>query len=158
MSAVATIVERSSRFVLLVGLPNGHTSDVAAALAEKIDRAAGRPSPIAHLGPRLGDGQHAASRVASGMPVYFCDPRNPWQRGTNENTNGLLRRYFPKRGFDLRTLTQTQLDDVADELNGRPRQPSAGDHHHKYSITRFDDPLRPQAEWGIHRCLWPRSR
>jgi IS30 family transposase len=66
--------------------------------------------------------QHADFTLASGMPVYFCDPRSPWQRGTNENTSGLLRQYFPKRGFNLRTLTQSQLDDVADELNGRPRQ------------------------------------
>ena len=55
------------------------------------------------------------------MPVYFCDPRSPWQRGSNENTNGLLRQYFPKRA-DLRQLNQADLDAVAAELNGRPRQ------------------------------------
>ena len=123
MSAVATLVERSSRFVLLVGLPNGHTADVvAAALADKMTALPVdlRRSLTWDHGSEMA--RHADFTVASGMPVYFCDPRSPWQRGTNENTNGLLRQYFPKRGFDLRTLTQTELDDVADELNGRPRQ------------------------------------
>ena len=64
--------------------------------------------------------QHSRFSVATGVPVYFCDPRSPWQRGTNKNTNGLLRQYFPKR----KTLrpSQTELDVVAAELNGRPRQ------------------------------------
>jgi IS30 family transposase len=123
MSAVATLVERSSRFVLLVGLPNGHTAEVVAdALAEKMTElpVALRRSLTWDHGKEMA--QHADFSVASGIPVYFCDPKSPWQRGTNENTNGLLRQYFPKRGADLRQVTQAQLDDVADELNGRPRQ------------------------------------
>ena len=65
--------------------------------------------------------QHAVFTIASGAPVYFCDPRSPWQRGSNENTNGLLRQYLP-RNSRLRDPTQIELDAIANELNGRPRQ------------------------------------
>ena len=65
--------------------------------------------------------QYARFTVANGVPVYFCDPRSPWQQGTNENTNGLLRQYFPKHS-DLKPLSQVDLDAVAAELNDRPRQ------------------------------------
>jgi transposase, IS30 family len=66
--------------------------------------------------------EHTQFTIDSGVQVFFCDPRSPWQRGTNENTNGLLRQYLP-RGADLRQLDQTGLDAIAAELNGRPRQP-----------------------------------
>jgi IS30 family transposase len=122
MTAIATLVERHSRFVMLVALPNGHNADVVAdalashvtALPEQLRR-----SLTWDQGKEMA--AHARFSIATGVPVYFCDPRSPWQRGSNENTNGLLRQYFPKRS-DLAPFSQTDLDDVAAELNGRPRQ------------------------------------
>ena len=121
-STVATLVERTSRFVMLVGLPGGHTAGVVAdALAAAITSlpAQLRRSITWDQGKEMAG--HARFSVAAGVPVYFCDPRSPWQRGSNENTNGLLRQYFP-RSTDFRALTQSDLDAVAAELNDRPRQ------------------------------------
>ncbi|MFC8501795.1 IS30 family transposase [Pedococcus sp. NPDC057267] len=123
MSPVATLVERSTRYLLLVSLPAGnHKADaVADALA----------AAVAHLPAQLAKSltwdqghemaAHARFTTATGIQVYFCDPKSPWQRGSNENTNGLLRQYLPRR-IDFRTLTQQDLDAIAVELNDRPRQ------------------------------------
>jgi IS30 family transposase len=121
-STVATLVERKSRFVMLVGLPGGHTADVVAdALADAITSLPSqlRRSITWDQGKEMAG--HARFSVATGVPVYFCDPHSPWQRGSNENTNGLLRQYFP-RSTDFRALTQRDLDAVAAELNDCPRQ------------------------------------
>jgi len=121
-STVATLVERKSRFVLLVGLPGSHTADVVAdALAKAIATLPEqlRRSLTWDQGKEMAG--HARFSVATGVPVYFCDPHSPWQRGSNENTNGLLRQYFP-RSTDFRAVTQSDLDAVAAELNDRPRQ------------------------------------
>jgi IS30 family transposase len=122
MTAVATLVERHSRFVMLVALPHGHSAHVVAdALASRIRTLPDqlRRSLTWDQGKEMA--AHARFTVETDVAVYFCDPRSPWQRGSNENTNGLLRQYFPKRS-DLAPFSQDDLDDVAAELNGRPRQ------------------------------------
>jgi IS30 family transposase len=121
-SAVGTLVERSTRFVLLLHLPGGHGADqVAEAMSREM---AGLPGALRRSlawdqGKEMAG--HARITVATGMPVYFCDPHSPWQRGSNENTNGLLRQYFPK-GTDLSVHSREHLQAVAGELNGRPRK------------------------------------
>jgi IS30 family transposase len=107
---------------LLVALPDGHSADlVADALATKITELPEqlRRSLTWDQGKEMA--AHARFTIATDVPVYFCDPRSPWQRGSNENTNGLLRQYFPKRS-EIAHYTQADLDAVAAELNDRPRQ------------------------------------
>lgn len=118
---IVTLVERRSRFVLLVRVPAADSATVVTALARRITRlpAVLRQSLTWDRGAEMA--QHHRFTVATGVQVYFCDPQSPWQRGSNENTNGLLRQYYPK-GADLSTVTQRQLDVVAEKLNTRPRQ------------------------------------
>jgi IS30 family transposase len=122
MSPVATLVERSTRFVMLVALPNGHKAElVADALAAKITTLPAALTRTLTWDQGHEMAQHVRFTQATGVEVYFCDPKSPWQRGSNENTNGLLRQYLP-RTLDFRTLTQADFDAIADQLNGRPRQ------------------------------------
>jgi IS30 family transposase len=121
-SAIGTLVERSTRFVLLLHLPGGHGADqVAAAMTAAMGTlpAQLRRSLTWDQGPEMAG--HARIAVATGLEIYFCDPHSPWQRGSNENTNGLLRQYFPK-GTDLAVHGKEHLEAVAAELNGRPRK------------------------------------
>jgi IS30 family transposase len=121
-SAVGTLVERSTRFVMLVHLPGGHAAEqVAAAMT---GTAGGLPEAIRRSltwdqGNEMA--MHAQIAVATGLDIYFCDPHSPWQRGSNENTNGLLRQYLPK-GTDLPVHSREDLAAVAAELNSRPRK------------------------------------
>ena len=121
-SQISTLVERTSRYVMLVRIPYDRTAErVAALLARKMEALPDflRNSVTWDQGKEMAE--HANFTVKTGIDVYFCDPHSPWQRGSNENTNGLLRQYFPK-GTDLSAYTQAELDAVADELNNRPRQ------------------------------------
>ena len=121
-SAIATLVERHTRFVILVALPGGKLSEhVTAQLTTAMSRLPARLRASLTWDQGSEMARHTSFSLATGCPVYFCDPRSPWQRGSNENTNGLLRQYFPK-GTDFRTLSQAELDTVADELNSRPRK------------------------------------
>jgi IS30 family transposase len=120
-SHIATLVERHSRYVMLVRVPGKDTVSVVNALTEHV-----RALPDEMMKSLTWDrgtelAEHQRFTVATDVKVYFCDPRSPWQRGSNENTNGLLRQYFPK-GTDLSGYTQQDLDVVAFRLNTRPRK------------------------------------
>ena len=120
-SYIATLVERHSRYVLLAKVPNKDTASVVAALVGQVQHLPRelRRSLTWDRGKELAD--HKRLTLATDLDVYFCDPHSPWQRGSNENTNRLLRQYFPK-GTDLAVHSQAKLNTVARELNERPRK------------------------------------
>ena len=120
-TCIGTLVERSTRYVLLLRLPDGTAESVRKAMTRSIRTLPTelRRSVTWDQGNEMA--HHERFSVDTGVQVYFCDPSSPWQRGSNENTNGLLRQYFPK-GTDLSVYTQRELNAVARELNDRPRE------------------------------------
>jgi IS30 family transposase len=122
MTSIGTLVERHSRYVILLKLPNGHSAPaVRQAMTKRILTlpAQLRRSITWDQGKEMAE--HVQFTIDTGVRVYFCDPKSPWQRGSNENTNGLLRQYLP-RSTDLSQCTQRELDAIARSLNTRPRQ------------------------------------
>jgi IS30 family transposase len=120
-SHIATLVERHSRFTALVKVRSKDTTAVVAALSRQIRRLPTSLRRSLTWDRGLEMAKHKTFTVATNVKVYFCDPQSPWQRGTNENTNRLLRQYLPKR-TDLSGYTQSQLDKIALRLNQRPRK------------------------------------
>jgi IS30 family transposase len=121
-SAIITLVERMTRYVMLGALPHSRISDdVIAVLIALMGRLPEELRKTLTWDQGSEMAHHATFTLATDCQVYFCDPHSPWQRGSNENTNGLLRQYFPRSSTDFRTISQDELDTVARELNGRPR-------------------------------------
>ena len=120
-SHVATLVERHSRFCMLVKVPGKDTATVVAALSQHVRQLPATLRRSLTWDRGLEMAQHKSFTMATEVQVYFCDPQSPWQRGSNENTNGLLRQYLPKK-TDLSCYSQSELDEIALRLNQRPRK------------------------------------
>jgi IS30 family transposase len=121
-SAIGTLVERRSRYVVLLHLPHGRTAeDVRVALTRKVSKIPAQLRRTLTWDQGKEMAEHVRFSTSTKMDVFFCDPHSPWQRGSNENTNGLLRQYFPKNS-DLSVHSEAHLDAVARQLNNRPRQ------------------------------------
>lgn len=118
---IGTLVERSSRFLSLVKLENKTTDCVVAAVTASIQELPEQLKRSLTWDRGTEMAKHKQFAVDTGVTVYFCDPKSPWQRGTNENTNGLVRQYLP-HGMSFKDITQEQLNEIADRLNGRPRK------------------------------------
>ena len=120
-SHIATLVERQSRFVMLIKVPSKETEAVVTALSQHVRKPPATLRRSLTWDRGLEMAKHKDFTVATDVKVYFCDPQSPWQRGSNENTNGLLRQYLPKN-TDLTGYSQSDLNKVALRLNQRPRQ------------------------------------
>jgi IS30 family transposase len=121
-TAISTLVERSSRYLVLLNLSEGHgCNDVRDALIREAGRLPANLTRSLAWDQGIEMRHHFEFTRSTGIPVYFCDPASPWQRGSNENTNGLLRQYFPK-GTDLRLHSAARIAQVAAEINSRPRK------------------------------------
>jgi len=124
-TSIGTLVERRSRYVMLFHVPDNKAESVRIALTDTVKRLPEHLWKSLTWDQGTEMAQHATFTIDTGVQVFFCDPKSPWQRGSNENTNGLLRQYFPK-GTDLSVHTQDDLDQAAYSLNTRPRQTLGG--------------------------------
>lgn len=121
-TAIATLVERTTRYTMLVPLPFGKDAlSVREAMVKKLHKLPNHILKTLTYDQGKEMSQHTQFTIDTGMQVYFADPASPWQRGTNENTNGLIRQYFPK-GTDFSLVSEQELQEAEDELNGRPRK------------------------------------
>jgi IS30 family transposase len=145
------LVERHSRFTMLVKVPSKDTATVVAALSKHVLKlpATLRRSLTWDRGHEMA--KHKSFTVDTNVKVYFCDPQSPWQRGTNENTNGLLRQYFPKK-TDLSGYSQADLNKVALRLNQRPRKPWALKPRRVNSKPVLHRPVEPAHAIGNFAC------
>jgi IS30 family transposase len=122
LSAVGTLVERATRYLLLLHLPNGHgAEEVEGAMREAIESLPRELTRTITWDQGKEMARHVDFTTVTDVPIYFCDPHSPWQRGSNENTNGLLRQYMPK-GTDLSMHSKEDLERIQRSLNGRPRR------------------------------------
>lgn len=144
-SAIGTLVERSTRFVILLHLPDNHGAlAVQEAIVAKIAQLPAIMARTLTWDQGIEMANHAKIAAATDLDIYFCDPHSPWQRGTNENTNGLLRQYFPK-GTDLSVFPADYLDYVAAKLNNRPRQTLGWRTPAEALDALLSDPPKPPA-------------
>ena len=120
-SYLATLVERHSRFLMLIKVPSNDAAVVVSALSDRVRKLPATLRRSLTWDRGLEMAKHKEFTVATDVQVYFCDPQSPWQRGSNENTNGLLRQYLPKKA-DLSCYSQSDLDAIALRLNQRPRK------------------------------------
>jgi len=134
---IATLVERRSRFTMLVKVDGKDTTSVVSALIRQVRNLPAELWRSLTWDRGMELAQHKQLSIATDLQVYFCDPQRPWQRGTNENTNGLLRQYFPK-GTDLSGHSQSDLDTIALRLNQRPRKTLA----YRSPAESFQEALR----------------
>ena len=122
LSAIGTLVERTTRYVILLHLPEGRTAaEVRTAMTIAVEALPAKFAQTLTWDQGIEMREHATFTIDTGIDVYFCDPHSPWQRGSNENTNGLLRQYFPK-STDLSVHTAATLQAAADSINSRPRK------------------------------------
>jgi IS30 family transposase len=124
-TSIGTLAERHSRYVMLFHVPDNTAESVRVALTDTVKKLPEHLWKSLTWDQGTEMAQHATFTIDTGVQVYFCDPKSPWQRGSNENTNGLLRQYFPK-STDLSQHTQDDLDQAAYSLNTRPRQTLGG--------------------------------